>query len=62
VGGRIKWRCDLVPNLDPTGEKWVEICVDGVALFAFGENSRFIKVKRDGEIFPEVISFHELRK
>lgn len=62
VGDRIKWRCNLIPNSDPSGEKWVEICVDGVALFAFGENSRFIKVKRDGEIFPEVISCYELRK
>lgn len=62
VGGRIKWRCDLVPNLDPTGEKWVDVCAAGIALFAFGENGRFIKVKRDGEILPEVISFYELRK
>lgn len=62
VGDRIKWRCDLVPNPDPTGEKWIDVCVEGIALFAFGENGRFIKVKRDGEIFPEVISFHELRK
>lgn len=62
VGDRIKWRCDLVPNPDPTGEKWIDVCVEGIALFAFGENGRFIKVKRNGELLPEVISFYELRK
>ena len=49
IGGRIKWRTDLVENPNPTGryDRWVDVCTEGTALFAFGEDGRFIHVRHD---------------
>ena len=63
VGGRIKWRTDIVENPNPTtpSDRWVDVCTEGTALFAFGEDGRFIHVRHDNG-FEENINSNDLRK
>ena len=49
IGDRVKWRSDLIPNPNPSGngDRWLDVISEGVALYAFGEDGRFIHVQPD---------------
>ena len=61
VGGRIKWRTNVVENPDKTDKRWVDVCTEGTALFAFGEDGRFIHVRHDDGC-EQTINSNDLRE